>query len=70
MGGEPYNAEPDKCSELLWVNELPPDTIGYPAAGIRRSVDGTVFSLYGWQDAPGTRTAVGSRPGANRDQAA
>jgi hypothetical protein len=30
------NAEPGKCSELVWADpdNLPPDTIAYPAAGI------------------------------------
>jgi 8-oxo-dGTP pyrophosphatase MutT (NUDIX family) len=46
--GEPYNAEPENCSELLWVDQLPADTIGYPAAGIHRAADGVAFSLYGW----------------------
>jgi len=48
--GEPSNAEPAKCSELLWVDQLPPDTIGYPAAGIHHAADGIAFSLYGWHD--------------------
>lgn len=52
--GEPYNAEPDKCTELLWVDELPEDTIGYPAAGISRAADGITFSLFGWAHSQGS----------------
>jgi 8-oxo-dGTP diphosphatase len=50
--GEPFNAEPDKCSELLWADptDLPRDTIAYPAAGIAHAADGTTFSVYGWDD--------------------
>ncbi|MFI5496315.1 NUDIX domain-containing protein [Actinoplanes sp. NPDC051859] len=50
--GEPSNAEPGKCSELLWVDPatLPEDTIAYPAAGIRHIEAGVPFSVFGWSD--------------------
>jgi len=48
--GEPVNAEPGKCSELLWVDPalLPPDTVGYTAAIINAVERGTTFALNGW----------------------
>lgn len=50
--GEPRNAEPDKCSELVWIDPaaLPEDTIAYPAAGIRHVEAGVSFSVHGWDD--------------------
>lgn len=49
--GEPVNREPDKCSELVWVDPdaLPDDVIAYPAAAVTRIERGTVFSLHGWE---------------------
>jgi 8-oxo-dGTP pyrophosphatase MutT (NUDIX family) len=50
--GEPVNAEPGKCSELLWVLRgpacLPPDMVGYTAAIINAVERGTIFALNGW----------------------
>ncbi|MEO3867973.1 NUDIX domain-containing protein [Nonomuraea sp. B12E4] len=48
--GEPYNAEPDKCSELAWwpMNALPPDMIDYPAAAIAHILDRVPLALHGW----------------------
>ncbi|MEV4112813.1 NUDIX domain-containing protein [Nonomuraea sp. NPDC049695] len=49
--GDPYNAEPDKCSELAWwpVDALPRgEMIGYPAAAIANVLDGAPFALYEW----------------------
>jgi 8-oxo-dGTP pyrophosphatase MutT (NUDIX family) len=48
--GEPVNAEPDKCSELVWADpaHLPPDTVGYTAAIINAVERGTPFALNGW----------------------
>ncbi|MFI7637972.1 NUDIX domain-containing protein [Nonomuraea sp. NPDC049400] len=48
--GEPYNAEPDKCSELAWwpLADLPRDTIGYPAAAIANVLDQVPFALHEW----------------------
>jgi len=51
--GEPRNQEPEKCSELVWVDPvaLPEDTVTYPAAGIARREQGVFFSLHGWEGA-------------------
>ncbi|MEQ4721602.1 NUDIX domain-containing protein [Nonomuraea sp. B19D2] len=48
--GEPYNAEPDKCSELAWwpLAELPRDMIDYPAAAIANVLDQVPFALHEW----------------------
>jgi 8-oxo-dGTP diphosphatase len=48
--GEPVNAEPGKCSELLWADPacLPSDTVGYTAAIINAVERGTIFALNGW----------------------
>jgi hypothetical protein len=48
--GEPYNAEPHKCSALAWrpLGQLPDDTIGYPAEAIARVLEEEPFALYGW----------------------
>lgn len=52
--GEPYNAEPDKCSELAWhpLGALPADTVACTAQAVREILDGQSFGLHGWiQDA-------------------
>jgi 8-oxo-dGTP diphosphatase len=48
--GEPYNAEPAKCSELVWADplHLPADTVDYPAAGIRHTATGVACSTFGF----------------------
>jgi 8-oxo-dGTP diphosphatase len=48
--GTPFNAEPDKCSNLRWfaVKDLPDNTIGYIRTGIHASQNGTTLSLHGW----------------------
>ncbi|SDI43397.1 ADP-ribose pyrophosphatase YjhB, NUDIX family [Nonomuraea jiangxiensis] len=48
--GEPYNAEPDKCSELAWwpVNALPHDMIDSPAAAIAHILGQVPFALHAW----------------------
>jgi ADP-ribose pyrophosphatase YjhB (NUDIX family) len=48
--GEPYNAEPDKCSEIAWhpLEALPDDTVGYPAAALRAIAAGRTFALHKW----------------------
>ena len=50
--GEPYNAEPHKCSQIAWwpLNDLPEDTVGYPAAALRAIAAGHAFALYGWPE--------------------
>jgi 8-oxo-dGTP diphosphatase len=48
--GDPVNAEPGKCSELVWADpaSLPPDTVGYTAAIINAVEHGITFALNGW----------------------
>jgi 8-oxo-dGTP diphosphatase len=48
--GTVHNAEPEKCSELVWVNpaNLPDDTIAYPAAGIAHALRGLACSRFGF----------------------
>jgi 8-oxo-dGTP pyrophosphatase MutT (NUDIX family) len=53
--GEPRNQEPEKCSELVWVDPaaLPEDTVAYPAAGIACCARGIFFSLHAWEEGAG-----------------
>ncbi|HEV2372903.1 MAG TPA: NUDIX domain-containing protein [Streptosporangiaceae bacterium] len=48
--GEPYNAEPHKCSRIDWfpVERLPADTYPYMAQGIRAYVRAEPYSMVGW----------------------
>ena len=48
--GEPVNAEPDKCDELLWteVNDLPENIIPYVRKAIQNHHRGIVFDEFGW----------------------
>lgn len=48
--GEPVNAEPDKCDELLWVltEELPPNTIPYIRQALKNHLMGITFDEFGW----------------------
>lgn len=48
--GEPVNSEPDRCSELVWVDPaaLPSDVIAYPAAAIRAALAQSAYSEFGW----------------------
>lgn len=47
---EPYVAEPDKHSELLWVNirQLPENTVPYVKQAIEAIIAGEIYSEYGW----------------------
>ncbi|TMR89003.1 NUDIX domain-containing protein [Nonomuraea basaltis] len=48
--GEPYNAEPHKCSEIAWwpMSGLPDDMIEYPAAAIANVLARVPFAEQGW----------------------
>ncbi|RFU87284.1 NUDIX domain-containing protein [Streptomyces triticagri] len=47
-GGEPYNAEPHKCSELSWhpLTALPDDLVAYCRAGLDAYLAGDRFVLH------------------------
>jgi len=49
--GEPFNAEPEKCDELLWceIDALPENTIPYVRQAIRNSLDNVPFDEFGWR---------------------
>jgi hypothetical protein len=48
--GEPFNAEPDKCDDLLWVemNQLPENTVPYVRQALANHSKGVRFDEYGW----------------------
>jgi 8-oxo-dGTP diphosphatase len=48
--GEPFNAEPDKCDELRWVNvnTLPDNTIPYVKRAIYNHLNQIKFDEFGW----------------------
>ncbi len=48
--GEPFNAEPDKCDDLRWVNfhSLPENTIPYIRRALQNHFDGKPFDEFGW----------------------
>ena len=48
--GEPVNAEPHKCDELLWaeVEKLPENTIPYVRRAIENFRKGVMFEEFGW----------------------
>jgi 8-oxo-dGTP diphosphatase len=48
--GEPFNAEPDKCDELRWVNvnALPPNTIPYVRKALKNHLNNIPFDEFGW----------------------
>lgn len=50
--GEPVNAEPDKCDDLLWANveDLPVNTIPYIRRALRNHHAGIKFDEYGWEN--------------------
>jgi 8-oxo-dGTP diphosphatase len=51
--GEPFNAEPDKCDELRWVDmqHLPENTIPYIRRAIENFQAGIPFEEFGWKNA-------------------
>ncbi len=48
--GEPVNAEPNKCDDILWADEnnLPTNTIPYIHRALRNHHAGIKFDEYGW----------------------
>ncbi|WP_330179985.1 NUDIX domain-containing protein [Nocardia sp. NBC_01503] len=48
--GEPFNAEPDKCSDLRWfrLDDIPEDTVPYTSIGLDLFRRGEHFGLSGW----------------------
>ena len=48
--GEMFNAEPDKCDEIRWVNinDLPDNTIPYIRRALKNDQEGSKFDEYGW----------------------
>jgi len=46
--GEPFNAEPDKCDDLRWVdnNSLPANIIPYVEQAIANHLNGIPFDEY------------------------
>ena len=46
--GEPFNAEPDKCDDLRWVdlNQLHENTVPYVRQAIRNHLNGLHFDEY------------------------
>lgn len=49
--GEPFNAEPGKCDNILWadVDALPENTIPYVRRAIENFRAGVMFEEFGWQ---------------------
>jgi hypothetical protein len=49
--GEPYNAEPHKCSQIQWwpLDHLPTETYPYTAEGVNAFRLGKLFSMAGWR---------------------
>ena len=48
--GEPFNAEPEKCDQLLWAdpNTLPKNTIPYICMAIDNYRRGKLYEEFGW----------------------
>ena len=48
--GEPFNAEPDKCDDLRWVdiNQLPANTVPYVRQALQNHLSGLHFDEYGF----------------------
>jgi 8-oxo-dGTP diphosphatase len=51
-GGQPFNAEPDKCDELRWCNvhSLPDNTIPYVKQAILNFMNDIPFGEFGWDN--------------------
>ena len=48
--GEPFNAEPDKCDDLRWVNvnNLPANMVPYVRRALRNHLGNIQFDEFGW----------------------
>lgn len=48
--GEPYNAEPEKCDDIRWVqvDDLPSNTIPYIRQALKNYREGIKFDEFGW----------------------
>ena len=48
--GEPFNAEPEKCDDLRWVdiNQLPANTVPYVRQALQNHLSGLHFDEYGF----------------------
>ena len=48
--GEPFNAEPEKCDELCWVDlqALPANMVPYVRRALANHLAGIRFDEYGW----------------------
>ena len=48
--GEPFNAEPEKCDDMRWVNidQLPENTVEYVRRSIANHLNGVRFDEFGW----------------------
>ena len=48
--GEPFNAEPEKCDDLCWVNvdQLPANTVPYVRQALHNHLNRIQFDEYGW----------------------
>ncbi|MBT2369623.1 methyltransferase domain-containing protein [Streptomyces sp. ISL-10] len=60
-GGEPYNREPDKCSEIAWhrLDALPDDMVAYCRAGLEAYRRGDRFVVHWHADGDPIAHAVG-----------
>ncbi|MCP3773607.1 NUDIX domain-containing protein [Paenibacillus sp. MZ04-78.2] len=50
--GEPYNREPEKCSEMAWypLDGLPEDMIPHVRQAVENALAGVFYDSYGWQE--------------------
>ena len=48
--GEPFNAEPEKCDDLLWaeMDQLPANTVPYVRQALKNHWNEIKFDEYGW----------------------
>lgn len=48
--GEPFNAEPEKCDEIRWVDvdDLPANTVPYIQKALQNHRQGIKFDEFGW----------------------